>query len=78
MTFRTSPADRKDEEKSGEGAIVPKKRCPGQARDLSVFLRRLTFGAAGDAGIHLAIPCPMNCSVVELQKGLSDKQSQQP
>lgn len=47
MTFRTSPADRKDEEKSGEGAIVPKKRCPGQARDLSVFLRWLTFGAGG-------------------------------
>lgn len=36
MTFRTSLGNRKDKEKEG-AAIVPRKRCPGQARDLPSF-----------------------------------------
>lgn len=36
VTFRTSLGNRKDKEKEG-AAIVPRKRCPGQARDLPSF-----------------------------------------
>lgn len=54
-------------------AIVPGKRCPGQACDLPSFLQWLTFGAAGDGGIHLF---PVLWTTA-WYKGLSDKQSQQ-
>lgn len=60
MTFTTSPADRKDGGGGGGvggvwgGAIVPKKRCPGQACDLSVLLAMADiWGRWEDAGILL-------------------------
>lgn len=50
-------ADRKNKKEKERGeAIVPGKRCPGQACDLQSFLRWPTFGAAGDGGIYLSVP----------------------
>lgn len=58
VTFRTSLADRKDKKKKeGEKLLFP-------AKDAQV-LRWLTFGATGDGGIHLSIPCPMNYSLAQ-------------
>lgn len=67
MTFRASLADRKkDRKKTTRGkAIVLEKICPGQACDLPSSLHWLTFRAAGDGGIHLSLPCPMNYSLVQ-------------
>lgn len=65
VTFRTSLANRKDKEKRGGKAIVPRKSSPGQACDLPGFLQWLVFGAAGDARIRLSVPCPMNYSVAQ-------------
>lgn len=58
MTFTTSPADRKDG--GGGGAIVPKKRWPGQACDLSVLLAMADiWGRWEDAGILLRARSPV-------------------
>lgn len=67
MTFTTSLADRKDGGEREEGAIVPKKRWPGQACDLSVFLATADIWGGGRRRNPLtrSLPCPMNCSAVE-------------
>lgn len=69
MTFTTSPADRKDGGWGyrGEGTIVPKKRWPGQACDLSVFLATADIWGDGRRRNPLtcSLRCPMNCGAVE-------------
>lgn len=49
------------------GAIVPKKRWPGQACDLSVFLAMADILGDGRRGNPLTrtLRCPMNCGAVE-------------
>lgn len=67
MTFTTSLADRKDGGGRWAGAIVPKKRWPGQAADLSVFLATADIWGNGRRRNPLtrSLPCPMNCRAVE-------------
>lgn len=59
MTFTTSLADRKDGGREGKGLLFLRK--DGQVRPVTFqfFLRRLTFGAVGDAGIHLCARTPV-------------------